>query len=185
MKDLRLTDIEIELLSQLIGQESVSIIWDINAFYFNIEEFTFKLECFDEHPEGSDFEYDEIFFCRFTKLKKKEKFKEGDSSFWFKIISIQAIIKDIDIVEVAQKFPDNQLVDIDELGNEDGINKVSLGLVLKTNEGIVPAVLLPSNHGFSWPDKYEFYSLSELEEILETEIKIYKIKKVPNKVYKP
>jgi len=176
MKDLRLTDIEIELLSQLMEKESVSIIWDINAFYFNTAKDTYKLECCEDHPAGSNYEYDEIFYCKFLKLKKKQIFKEGDSKFWFKIISSQANIKEIDIVEVTQKFPEDKLVNIEELGNEEGVNKLSLGLIIKTIEGMVPAILFPSNHGFIWLDDYRFYSLNEIEEILKSEIKTYKIK---------
>jgi hypothetical protein len=128
MKDLRLSVEEIDLLSQMIGKESVSIIWDLNAFYFNVENSTFKLECFDAQPEGSDFEYDKIFFCRFSKVKNQEYFKKEDSKYWYKILINQAKVIGINIVEVAQKFPDNQLVDLNESSNQAGINKISLRL---------------------------------------------------------
>jgi len=180
MKDLRFTDSEVELLSQLLKEESLLIVWDLNAFYFNTKKETYKLECFDEHPEGSDFEYDEIFYCRFFKLEKPQKFKEGDSKYWYKIISTNTNIQAIEIVEVTQKFPEDVVVDEEQIQELKGVNKVSLGLILLTSEGLVPAILLPSNHGFSWHDKYGFYNSSEVEEMLKKEIKKYKIKSVPN-----
>jgi hypothetical protein len=180
MKDLRLTDSEVALLSQLLREESVSIIWDLNAFYFNTENATYKLECLDDHPDGSDYEYDEIFYCTFTKLKKKEVFKEGDPKYWYKIISYKAKVETIEVVEAVQKFPENCLVNEFDLEKNDGLNKVTLGLIVTTSEGKVPAFLLPSNHGFSWPYKFDFYSFNEIEELLRKEIKIYKIKTAPN-----
>jgi hypothetical protein len=180
MKDLRFTDSEVELLSQLLKEESLSIVWDLNAFYFNTKKETYKLECFDEHPEGSDFEYDEIFYCRFFKLEKPQKFKEADRKYWYKIISTNTTILTIEIIEITQQLPDGVVVDDKMINELTGLNKVSLGLILTTTDGMVPAFLLPSNHGFSWHDKYGFYNSSEVEELLKNEIKTYKIKSVPN-----
>jgi hypothetical protein len=180
MKDSRLTDSELELLSQLLKEDSVSIVWDINAFYFNTAKASYKLECFDDKPDGSGYEYDEIFFCKFLKLSKKEKFEVGNPKYWYKIIAKKAKIKALEVVEVVQKYPEARLVEENELEATAGINKVSLGLIITTTEGLVPAFLLPSNHGFSWPSKFDFYSFNEVNELLREEIKIYKIKTVPN-----
>lgn len=70
MTDLRFTSTETKLIASLLNYDNISIIWDVNAFYFNTANATFKLECYDTQPEGSDNRFDEVFFCRFCKLNK-------------------------------------------------------------------------------------------------------------------
>ncbi|KAA9331815.1 hypothetical protein [Adhaeribacter soli] len=178
MKDLRFSDSEVQLLSELLKLNSVEIVWDINAFYFNSEKVTYKLECFDDYPDGSNFEYDEIFYCRFLKLPELQKFKEGDPAFWFKIISTDSIIQAINILEVCHKYPEGVLVDESDELDFKGLNNVSLGLIITTKEGVLPAFLLPANHGFTWLEKFGFYKDKEVEEILKHKIKKYKIREL-------
>lgn len=176
MNDLRINSSEIILIRELIELKSVSIIWDINAFYFNSYDSTYKLECFDDLPEGSDFEYDEIFFCRFEKLNERIEFKTGDPKFWHKIVSEDTKIGSVKIVDVIEVYPDQRLIEESEKEKfESGLNYISLGLIIETDEGFVPAFLLPSNHGFTWLDRYDFYSEAELNKLLEENIKKFKL----------
>jgi hypothetical protein len=179
MNGLALTKDEVNLISEMIKQQSVSIIWDINAFYFNTQKLTYKLECESDLPEGSDWEYDEIFYCRFEKLKKKLSFSSNDPKFWYKIISDETKIESVKIVNVIQVFPKDILVTCAEKSKHNsGLNKLSLGLIIETKKGLIPAFLLPSNHGFHWQTKYDFYSETEIEEILEKDVRKFELRKV-------
>ncbi len=177
MSDLWFTNEEIKLISDLINYESVEIIWDINAFYFNTDKSTFKLFCETDLPKGSDYEYDEIFYCRFEKVDEKIGFKSNDPKFWYKIISTDIKIDSVKVIDVVQVFPNDILISINELSEfEDGLNKLSLGLIIGTEKGLLPAFLLPSNHGFDWQTKYDFYSETEIKEVLEKNIKKFELR---------
>ena len=179
MNDLRINSGEISLIIELIKKQSISIIWDINAFYFNANNSTYKLECFDDLPEGSDYEYDEIFFCRFEKLDKKIEFQKDNPKFWYKIISEDIKIESIKIVDVIEVYPDEILIDETEKENfNNGLNYLTLGFVIETKEGFVPAFLLPSNHGFAWLDKYGFYSENEIGNLLKENIEKFELRAV-------
>ncbi len=164
---------------KLIKKQSISIVWDINAFYFNTNDLTYKLECFDDLPEGSDYEYDEIFFCRFEKLDKKIKFHKDNPKFWYKIILEDTGIESIKIVDVIEVYPDETLINETEKGNfNNGLNYLTLGFVIETKEGFIPAFLLPSNHGFTWLEKYGFYSENEVKILLKENIKKFELRAV-------
>jgi hypothetical protein len=178
MKDLSIDNKQIELIKKLTEFSSMEIIWDLNAFYFNSEMKTYKLECFVDHPEGSNFKYDEIFFCRFSELNERIEFKDEDSNFWYKIISRSCKIAGIKSLNVLELFPDNELIPIENFKNyEHGLNKLTLGLIIETDKGFLPAFLLNSNHGFQWQPKYEFYTAMEIDELIAENIKYYEIKK--------
>ncbi|MEP6902053.1 MAG: hypothetical protein ABJA66_09900 [Actinomycetota bacterium] len=179
MNELEFTTEEVSLISEIINQKSVSIIWDINAFYFNTQQFTYKLECISDLPEGSNYEYDEIFYCRFEKLNEKVSFSSNDPKFWYKIISKEIKVDSIKIINIIQVFPKDFLIDISEISNyKKGLNKLSLGLIVETKEGSIPAFLLPSNHGFTWQTKYDFYSQAEVSELLTDKITKFKLRTV-------
>jgi hypothetical protein len=179
MSDLRFTSEEIKLISDLTNYESVAIIWDINAFYFNTDKATFKLSCTGDLPEGSDYEYDEIFYCRFEKLPEKVSFSSNDPKFWYKIIPSEIKIDSVKIINVVQVFPKDFLIDSSEISNhERGLNKLSLGLIVETEKGLLPAFLLPSNHGFTWQTKYDFYSQAEVSELLKDNITKFELRMV-------
>lgn len=179
MNDVRLTVSEINLLAELLTEKSVSIIWDINAFYFNASGVTYKLECYEVLPDGSNSQYDELFFCKFSRLPKSLLFKQEKPGYWYKIVAHNAEIQLLEIVEVTQLFPGNQLLDEQDIAvNAAGLNKVCLGLLITTEAGVLPALLLPSNHGFMWLEKYDFYERYEVEKILSEHIKKYRLKKV-------
>lgn len=171
MNDLRITGEEVDLLRDLMKYESVSVIWDLNAFYINSEKTTYKLECFDDLPEGSDSQFDEIVYCRFAKLSEKIEFCNPDPGFWYKILVEATRVEEVQIVDITQVFPQGILVDPDKISNfENGSNRVSLGCLFKVTEGFLPAFVLPSNYGFSWHEKYTFYSEEEAIFLLEKEI---------------
>ncbi len=177
MKNLTIDKKQIELIKKMFEFSSVEIIWDLNAFYFNTEKRTYKLECFDEIPEGSDFKYDEIFYCTFSDLNERIEFEENNPKFAYKIISNDCKIIEIKYINVCELFPNNELVSIESLGNyQSGLNKLTLGLIIETDKGFLPAFILPSNHGFQWQPKFEFYSELEIEKLIAENIKYYEIK---------
>ncbi len=183
MQDLRIDINQINSLESLKNKD-VSIIWDINAFYFNLNNTTYKLECLNKNPVGSNYQNDEIFYCQFVKLSEKIEFEEGNPKYWYKIIDKKANIASIRIIDIIQEFPDdNLLIDENDATNKNGINKLTVGLILETKKGWIPAFLLPSNHGFSWQDKYQYYQKEEVMMLLKQELIKYKIKTVPNNVY--
>ena len=171
MTDLRFTSTEIQLIASLLNHDAVSIIWDINAFYFNTADTTYKMECLEAQPEGSDYEFDEVFFCRFEKLAECGRFDDSEQGYWFKTVVANAKIRSIEVIETAHVFPDNTLSSIQVHGN--GITHVSLGLVINTDAGIVPAWLLPSRHGFTWLEKQRVYTSDEVDKWLRYDIKVY------------
>ena len=177
MKDLTLNKEQIELLINLTHFESVEIVWDLNAFYINSNLKTYKLECFAEKPLGSDYQYDEIFYCQFMELKKHIEFDGKDTKYWHKIISKDCKIIGIKYLNVMELFPEDILIPIENYEtHKTGLNKSTLGLIIETNKGFIPAFLLPSNHGFSWHKKFEFYSKTEITELINENIKHYEIK---------
>jgi hypothetical protein len=177
MKKLELNTNEIELLKNVIACEQVEIIWDINAFYFNTKDSTYKLECYTDIPNGSDYEYDEIFFCRFKKLKKKIMFEKGNSKYWYKIVTHNSKIEQIEVLNVCQIFPNDELIPItDKNIFINGLNSLTLGLIIKTDKGFIPAFLLPSNHGFHWQPKFGFYTEDEIENLILENIKHFEKK---------
>lgn len=177
MTDLTLRNEEIEAIKELKEFHSIKIIWDVNAFYLNSDKRTFKLGCFDEIPEGSDYEYDEIFYCRFEELPYYIEFFENDSNYWYKIISEDCRIVNIQCINVVQLFPDNKIVPIENYkSSENGLNRSTIGLIIETDKGFVPAFLLPSNFGFNWLNKFEFYTKSEIENLINEQLKYCEIK---------
>ena len=131
----------------------------------------------DDVPEGGNAEeYDEIFFCSMTLLKEKEQFQENDPRYWYKVLSKDCKVLSIKSLNVLHKFPDNKLIPPDKIDTSNmGVNKYSLGLIIETDQGYVPAFLLPSNHGFQWCDKFDFHSLKEINELLSKNIEHYEI----------
>ena len=129
------------------------------------------MECFEARPEGSNYEFDEVFFCRFDKLAEYIKFDDSQAGYWFKKISTNSRIRSLEIVETAHAFPDNTITNIQDSGQ--GITLVSLGLLISTDAGIIPALLLPSNHGFTWLEKQRLYTSAEVEELLQHDIRTY------------
>jgi hypothetical protein len=179
MNDVRFTSSEIKLLAELLNENAVSIIWDVNAFYFNTNRATYKLECCDAYPAGSDYKYDELFFCKFSRLPERMRFEKGEVDYWYKTIACNAKILGIEIVEAIQWFPGDKLLEESELPVEtDGLNRLCLGLLITTMAGIIPAILLPSNYGFAWLEKYSFYGRSEIEAMLLDDIRKYQLKKL-------
>jgi hypothetical protein len=179
MNDLRITEKESGLLRELINCESVAIVWDLNAFYFNTKTTTYKLECLADLPEGAASEYDEIVFCRFQKLKQMVVFRESEAGFWYKIVTKATKVHEVKIVDIVQVFPQEALIDrVDITKYESGLNGLSLGCVIRTNEGSLPAFTLPSNFGFDWAEKYAFYSEGEVADILQTEIKKFELRPI-------
>ena len=177
MTDLTVDIKQIELIKTLTEFSSIEIIWDLNAFYFNSEVKTFKLECLADHPEGSDFKYDEIFYCKFLELNDRIKFEDENSKYWYKIISRCCKIIGIKSLNVFELFPDNKLIPIEDLKKYDhGLNKLTLGLIIETDQGFLPAFLLNSNHGFHWQPKYEFYTKMEIDKLIAENIKHFEIK---------
>jgi len=177
MKDLTIDTKQINLIQNLAEFSSVEIIWDLNAFYFNTEKKTYKLECFDEIPEGSDFKYDEIFYSTFTDLKKRIEFEENNPKFWYKIISNGCKILGIKYINVYELFPDNELIPIKSLEKyHSGLNKSTLGLIIETDKGFLPAFILPSNYGFQWQPKFEFYTAVEIDKLIIEKIQYCEIK---------
>jgi hypothetical protein len=171
MNDVRFAASEVKLLAELLNKNAVSIIWDVNAFYFNAGSVTYKLECCDASPTGSDYQYDELLFCRLSKLPKEVRFEEGKVGYWYKIITSNTKILGIEVVETIQLFPGDKQLEEDELPvGIDGLNRLCLGLLITTAAGIIPAILRPSNYGFAWLEKYEFYERSEVEAILANDI---------------
>ena len=176
MQDLRIDNNQIDLLDELNGN-IFTIIWDINAFYFNTPNTTYKLECIDEKPVGSEYKYDEIFYCKFFKLEEKIEFEVGNPKYWYKVIDKKAMIESIRIIDIIQEFPKDELLNKEEEAlNRNGINKLTIGLIVKTEKGWIPAFLLPSNHGFSWQEKYAYYEKEEIELLVKQELRKYKIK---------
>lgn len=155
----------------------MEIIWDINAFYFNTSARTYKLECIEEVPDGGSAEdYDEIFFCSVTRLKERQEFRENDPNYWYKVLSKNCKVLSIKSINVIHKFPDDKLIDPNKIDNSRaGLNKYSLGLIIETDQGFVPAFLLPSNHDFHWFDKIHFHSLMEINQLLSDNIEFYEI----------
>ena len=176
MKDFRIKDDQLVLLNEVKNTE-LDIIWDINAFYFNSESTTYKLDCISSYPEGATGQYDEIFYTNFSKLKSKSIFELNNTKYWYKIIDNKSRIESIELVNIIQEFPQNRLLnDKTESKNPDGLNYITSGLIIKTGNGYVPALLLPSNHGFTWQTKYEYYTEAEIDDILKTDIKKYRKK---------
>lgn len=171
MTDLRFTPVEIQLLSSLLSYDSLSVIWDINAFYFNTPKITYKLECFEAHPEGSDYEFDEVFFCRFEQLTEYIEFDATQAEYWFKVVATDTHIRSLEVIETAHVFPGNTMTHLQNRGH--GVTLISLGLVINTDAGVIPALLLPSNHGFTWLKKQGLYTSDEVEELLLHDIKTY------------
>lgn len=176
MNDLTLTERQKGLIRNLINVQKTEIVWDINAFYFNTKQASFKLECFDASPVGSIDKYDEIFYCEFSELDARLKFEHNKPDFWYKIISDDCKILEVKYVNVIELFPDNKLVPLgDAINNNAGLNKSTLGLILHTDKGFVPAFLLPSNHGFTWHPKIDFYSKHEIDQLLVKNIAYYEL----------
>ena len=174
MKDLTFDKKQLKLFKSLTDSASVEIIWDMNAFYFNTDSKTYKLECFDEKPLGSDFLYDEIFYCKFLELNKPLKFDENDSKFWYKKISKDCKILSFQFINIIQLFPDDIILPIKNANmQQDGINFLTVGVIVETSEGFLPAFLLPSNHGFQWQPKFDFYSKDEIHELLSENLEYY------------
>lgn len=179
MNDMRFTASEFKLLTEIANNRAVSIIWDINAFYFNTDGATYKLECCDAHPNGSDYQYDELFFCRLSRLPKRMRFEEEKIDYWYKIVAYNAKILRIEVVETIQLFPGDKLLGEYELPvSTGGLNRLCLGLLITTEAGVIPAILRPSNYGFTWLEKYNFYERSEVEEILANDIRKYQLLKM-------
>lgn len=179
MNDARLTAAEVECLTELLDKDAVSIIWDINAFYFNTNSTTYKLECCEEHPAGSDYQYDELFFCKFSRLPRMLLFEKGEASYWYKIIASDAKILEIELVETAQLSPGDRVLGEDELPvNTDCLNKLCLGLLVTTTAGVVPAIIRPSSYGFTWLEKYGLYERSEVEKMLVNDVRKYQLRKM-------
>ncbi len=128
-------------------------------------------------PDGGSAEdYDEIFFCSVTRLKERQEFRENDSNYWYKVLSKNCKILSIKSINVIHKFPDDKLIAPDKVDiSSAGLNKYSLGLIIETDQGFVPALLLPSNHGFHWFDKIDFHSLNEINQLLSDNIEFYEI----------
>jgi hypothetical protein len=177
MKELTLNMEQIGLIHHLIKLPSIQIIWDINAFYINTDSETYKLECLDESPEGSINTYDEIFYCQFTRINERIEFEKNNPKYWYKIISNDCKIIDIQYLNVIELYPDNKLIPIEkELNNTSGLNKSTLGLIIETDKGYLPAFLLPSNSGFQWQPKFDFYSKTEIDNLIIEKIKYCEIK---------
>lgn len=171
MNDLTLGEIEINLLKEVARLNTIEIVWDINAFYFNSNSNTYKLECLGEKPTGSQYQYDEIFYCRFHKLNERIIFIENDSDYWYKIISNDCKIISIQYMNILELFPDNKIVPIESADlNAIGLNKSTIGLIIETDKGFLPAFILPSNHGFTWQPKMELYSKAEIEKLISENV---------------
>lgn len=176
MNDVRINNGEIQHIRDLMNSESVSIIWDLNAFYFDDDVTTYKLECFADLPEaGSD--YDEIVYCRFIRLSERVEFRQSEPGFWYKIVSEAVKVEDVQIVDTFQIFPEESLIGADEISKHDeGVNRVSIGFLIKTSDGFLPAFVLPSNYGFDWHDKFSFYTEQEVMALLETKIRTFELR---------
>lgn len=177
MNDLSFDTEQIELLKKLTDFDTVEIIWDLNAFYFNTNLKTYKLECFDARPLGSNYEYDEICYCIFVELEKRIEFTLSDKKHWHKIFSSGYKITGLEWINIIEHFPENRLIPTEnQEAYQNGLNKSSLGLIIQTDKGFLPAFLLPSNFGFHWQPKFDFYSRLEIDELISENIKYYEIK---------
>jgi hypothetical protein len=131
MKDINsfaLKDQEIELIKEMMACEDVEIVWDINAFYFNTRGITYKLSCFEEIRYGSEYKYDEIFFCRFDKLEEPLSFDKNESKYWYTIITANCKLQKIELINVCQVFPNDELIpETDRWKFKDGLNNLTLG----------------------------------------------------------
>ncbi|GAA4370227.1 hypothetical protein GCM10023185_44580 [Hymenobacter saemangeumensis] len=167
MKDFRFDAREIGLLIELISQKPVEIVWDLNAFYLNTDTTTYKMECIDAPPAGAENEYDEIFFCKIEQLESRLHFKKNAPGYWYKIVTSNAEIQVLIIVEVERLFVDGRLFqNHNQKDTSENINMLSLGLLIQTNEGVIPAVLVPSEFGFSWLERHGYYNLNEALELI-------------------
>ncbi|GAB3577673.1 hypothetical protein [Hymenobacter daeguensis] len=176
MNDLTLDDKQMQLIKNLVGLRTIEIVWDINAFYFNTPLASFKLECLDASPTGSDYKYDEIFYCEFSECGTRLIFENNAHKYWYKIICSDCNVHSIQYINVVELFPENKLIPLERLYNyETGLNKSTLGLIVQTDKGFVPAFLLPSNHGFTWQPKFDFYSKDEIDQLLIDNIKFYEV----------
>jgi len=177
MKDISFKENQITILTKLISFNSVEIIWDINAFYINTNNLTFKLECLVDYPLGSNYEYDEISYCDLYQLDEIIKFDDDNSIYWYKILSKNCKINNISYINILQEFPSDELVDLNKIEKSVvGLNKITIGIILQTNLGFIPAFLLPSNYGFQWQPKFDFYNENEINKLIRENIKYYEIK---------
>lgn len=177
MNDISFDKRQIELLKEIVDLDMVEIIWDLNAFYFNTDFKTYKLECFDARPLGSNFEYDEICYCVFVELDKRVEFTLTDTKHCYKIFSSNYRITSLEWLNVIEHFPENRLIATEnQIAYQNGLNKSTLGLIIQTDSGFLPAFLLPSNFGFHWQPKFDFYSRTEIDELLSENIEHYEIK---------
>src|SRR5688500_9751028 len=104
MKDFTFDKQEITLIRSLLEQNIEAVVWDINAFYFNMKDKTVKLECVDEIPEGAHDRFDEIICTRILKLESKWEFFT-DSNYTYKIIAQDLQITKIELLQAMVKFP--------------------------------------------------------------------------------
>ena len=176
MNDLTFNQEEIKLIHDLLKLNSVQIVWDINAFYFNSNSVTYKLECFCATPAGSEYKYDEIFYCRFQKSNEYITFEENKTEYWYKIFNRGVKIVSIKYINVLELFPCNKVVSEQSTDPRDmGLNKSTLGLIIETDKGFLPSFILPSNYGFIWQPKIELYTKNEIEELLSENIPHYEM----------
>jgi hypothetical protein len=163
MRNLALDDNEKKLLVSLSEFKSIDIIWDLNAFYFNADKSTYKLESVDQTPESSD-SFDEIVSCRFQKLEKYVNFKKNKFNFWKKTNYWYTLFEDCKIISI--KIVDESEMAIAENKYSNDYCKLNLGIIIETNKGYFPAFLLPGVYGFQWQPKYDFYTQNEIEELV-------------------
>ncbi|THH36294.1 hypothetical protein [Neolewinella litorea] len=178
MIDLRVNVDQVALLRCLIGN-CVKIVWDINAFYFNTQTATYKLECRTELPEGARSQYDEIDYCKVFALEEAIEFENDSSKYWYKIIDTNTTVKSIYIIDVSHKFPEDKLIDLDlEYKKQNGVNNYTIGLIIITENGRIPAFITPSNFGFGWHPKFGYYSPNEIESLLNEITPYYTKRKI-------
>lgn len=166
MPAISLSQAETASLATLLHRDPVTIVWDINAFYFVTSHGTYKLECISEAPAGADSKYDEVFSCRFMQEDAPFQFVQNEPGYSYKIINPSTVIQSLTIIEATQAFPSGTFLPT-QTGNSEIITTLCLGLLITTAHGIIPALLLPDNFGFHWLEKHDFYSTEEITQLLD------------------
>ncbi len=49
---------------------------------------------------------------------------------------------------------------------------------MANEKGLIPAFHLPSNYGFEWAEKFDFYPAQEIREILKVKIKEFELREI-------
>jgi hypothetical protein len=162
MKDFTYGQHEIILLRILLERRIEAVVWDINAFYFNIKDGTFKLGCEEEIPEGANDRFDEIVFSRIRKLEKKLSFY-NDSRYTYKIIAEDVQITKIEVLQAMIKFPEEIFLSGDRWNNDIGLNYISLGLLIWIGDRVIPAYVIRNWFGFLWQNKQAIFPSDEID----------------------